>query len=78
MRRPAKVAKAVPAEPKKKKPQPAAVAPTPPVQRAKEREPAIVAERSSRAIRTIQNKWVWKTELKAGENWKRRLSKFAR
>ncbi len=78
VRRPAKVAKAVPAEPKKKKPQPAAVAPTPPVQRPKEREPAIVADRSSRAIRPIQNKWVWKTELKAGENWKRRFSKFAR
>ncbi len=76
--RPAKVKEAVQAEPKKAKPRTVAVAPTPPVQRAKEREPAIVPDRSSRAKRTIQKKWVWKTELKAGENWKRRLSRFAR
>lgn len=75
---PAKVAEASHAEPKKAKPRTAAVAPTPPAPRAKEREPAIAPDRSSRATRTIQMKWVWKTELKAGENWKRRLSKFAR
>ncbi len=78
VRRPAKVAEAVRAEPKKPKPRTVAVAPTPPVQRAKEREPAIVPDRSSRSTRAIQKKWVWKTELKAGENWKRRLSRLAR
>lgn len=76
--RPAKVAEPIRAEPKKPKPRTVAVAPTPPVQRAKEREPAIVPDGSSRSTRTIQKKWVWKTELKAGENWKRRMSRFAR
>jgi hypothetical protein len=77
-RQPVKVVEAVRAEPKKVKPQTAAVAPTPPVPRAKEPEPEIILETSSRPIRMIRRKWVLKTELKAGESWKRRLSKFAR
>ncbi len=81
VRRPAKVAEPIRAEPKKPKTRTVAVAPAPPVKRAKEREPAIVQDllsQSSRSTRAIQKKWVWKTELKAGENWKRRLSRFAR
>ncbi|MGJ0424993.1 hypothetical protein [Methylocystis sp.] len=78
VRQPAKVAKAVPAEPKKVKPQPAVAPPNLTLQRAKEPEPEVILKTSSRAIRTIRRKWVLKTELKAGESWKRRLSKFAR
>ena len=78
VRQPAKVAEAVPAEPKKVKPQPAVATPILTVQRAKEPEPEVILKTSSRAIRTIRRKWVLKTELKAGETWKRRLSRFAR
>lgn len=78
VRQPAKVIEAVHTEPKKVKRQTAAVTPTHPVQRAREHKPGIVLATSSRATRTIQKKWVLKTELKAGETWKRRLGKFAR
>ncbi|GEM_PF-2009690 len=80
VRQPAKVkvAEAVPAEPKKVKPQPAVATPIPTAPRAKEPEPEAILKTSSRAIRTIRRKWVLKTELKAGETWKRRLSRFAR
>lgn len=81
VRQPAKVKEAVPAEPRKVKPQiapPTAATPIFTAQRAKEPEPEVILKTSSRAIRTIRRKWVLKTELKAGETWKRRLSKFAR
>lgn len=80
VRQPAKVkvAKAVPAEPKNVKPQPAVAAPILSAPRVKEPEPEVILKTSSRAIRTIRRKWVLKTELKAGETWKRRLSRFAR
>lgn len=81
VRQPAKVAEAVPAKPKKAKPQTAPQAVVTPIftaPRAKEPEPEVILKTSSRAIRTIRRKWVLKTELKAGETWKRRLSKFAR
>jgi hypothetical protein len=81
VRQPAKAQEAVPAEPKKVKPQTApqtAVTPVFTAQRAKEPEPEVILKTSSRAIRTIRRKWVLKTELKAGETWKRRLSRFAR
>jgi hypothetical protein len=80
-RQPAKVAEAVPAEPKKAKPQAApltAVTPIFTAPRAKEPEPEVILNTSSRPIRKIRRKWVLKTELKAGETWKRRLSRFAR
>lgn len=78
VRQPAKVAEAVPAEPKKVKPQPAVATPILTAPRVKEPEPEVILKTSSRAIRTIRRKWVLKTELKAGETWKRRLSRFAR
>ena len=78
VRQPAKVAEAVLAEPKKVKPQPAVATPILTAPRVKEPEPEVILKTSSRAIRTIRRKWVLKTELKAGETWKRRLSKFAR
>jgi hypothetical protein len=77
-RQPAKVAQAVPAEPKKVKPRTAALAPAPPAPIVRAPEPEIVLDGSRRAIRLIQRKWVSKTELKPGEKWKRRLGKFAR
>jgi hypothetical protein len=76
VRQPAKVAEAVPAKPKKVKPLTAVATPILMAPRAK--EPEVILKTSSRAIRTIRRKWVLKTELKAGETWKRRLSKFAR
>lgn len=78
VRQPAKVAEAVPAKPKKVKPLTAVATPILMAPRAKEPEPEVILKTSSRAIRTIRRKWVLKTELKAGETWKRRLSKFAR
>lgn len=78
-RQPAKVAKAVPAEPTKAKPRTAAPAPpTPPTPAVEAPRPEITIDASPRAISMIQRKWVLKTELKAGERWKRRMSRFAR
>jgi len=77
-RQPAKVAQAVSAEPKKAKPRTAAPAPIPPTPAAKAPRPETILDASPRAISMIQRKWVLKTELKAGERWKRRLSRFAR
>jgi hypothetical protein len=78
VRQPAKVAEVVPAEPKKAKPQPVVATPILTAPRVKEPEPEVILKTLPRAIRTIQRKWVLKTELKAGETWKRRLSRFAR
>lgn len=81
VRQPAKVAEPVPAKPKKAKPQTAPQAAVTPIftaPRAKEPEPEVILKTSSRPIRSIRRKWVLKTELKAGETWKRRLSRFAR
>lgn len=77
-RQPAKVKEAVHTKPKKPKRQALSTAPTPAAQPAKEREPEIVVETSFRARRSIQKRWVLKTDLRAGERWKRRLGKFAR
>ncbi len=78
VRQPARVAKSVNAEPKKVKRQVAAVIQTPSVQPTIERKQETVLDTSHRARRAIQKKWVLKTELKAGEKWKRRLGKVAR
>jgi len=77
-RQPAKVKAAVRAKPKKPKREALSAAPTPAVQPAREAEPEIVLATSSRARRSIQKRWVLKTDLRAGERWKRRLGKFAR
>lgn len=63
---------------KKPKRQVIMVTPTRSIPPGRERDPEIVPDTSSRARRTIQEKWVLKTGLKAGERWKRRLGKFAR
>jgi hypothetical protein len=78
VRQPAKVKAPVPTESKRPKRRAITAAPTPSGQPATKKEPEIIIENFSRARRAIQEKWVSKTSLKAGEKWKRRLSRFAR
>lgn len=72
-----KAAKPTPIKPKKSSSPPAS---SPPVRKhqAEERQPEVAPELSRHAVSAIQRRWVFKTELKAGEKWKRRLRKVAR
>jgi hypothetical protein len=78
VRQPARVAKSVLTKPNKSTRQAAAATTPTAVQQVIESTLEVVPASSQRARRAIQKKWVLKTELKAGEKWKRRLSKAAR
>ncbi|AZG78823.1 hypothetical protein [Methylocystis rosea] len=73
-----KIAKSVSIEPGKLAQKAVTVTTAPAAQRTLECKQDILLDSSQRARRAIQKKWVLKTELKAGEKWKRRLSKAAR